>query len=325
METKLIAAHCHQHEAAGRSRRIQWPGGAAILKPHAMPRSTLRPNSLLAQAGAVLVLAGAIASSARAEDASPWDGGTRSALRLIAGTPTTETGKKVLRGGIEIRLDPGWRTYWRYPGDSGVPPRFRFTRSENLASVRVLWPAPQRFAAADDTSIGYTGDIIFPLRIVARDPKRPVLLRLDADYAICQNLCVPADGRAELVLNGDPSSRDEALSESEKRVPKEIAIGEGEGLSIAAVAREGEADKPRVLVDVRAPEGTKPDLFAEGPSADWALPVPEPIPGAPGGLQRFAFALDGIPPGAAEEGAQLRLTAVAGDQAIEVVTQLGDK
>ena len=282
-----------------------------------------RRSSLLVPLAAIVTLA--TASASHAEDASAWDGGTRSALRLIAGAPTTEAGQKVLRAGIEIRLDPGWKTYWRYPGDSGVPPRFRFTRSENVASVRLLWPAPQRLETAADISIGYTGDVIFPVRVVARNPNRPVLLRLDADYAICQNLCIPADGRAELVLEGEPGSHEEALSQSEKRVPAPAAIGAPQELAIMAVHRDAAGNKPRILVDVRAPEDTSPDLFAEGPTADWALPVPERIVGAPQGEQRFAFALDGIPPGAAEEGAQLRLTAVAGDRAIEVVTSIDEK
>jgi hypothetical protein len=63
-------------------------------------------------------------------------------------------------------------------------------------------------------------------------------------------------------------------------------------------------------------------LFAEGPTPEWALPVPVAVDGAPKGLQRFAFDLDGAPPGATYDGAAIALTAVAGDAAIEVVTRL---
>jgi len=280
----------------------------------------LRARSFLARFAAVLALGAAIASPARAADASPWDGGMRSAVRLIAGTPTNDGGKKVLRGGIEIRLDPGWKTYWRYPGDSGIPPRFSFTRSENLESVRLLWPAPKRFGTPGETSIGYTDDVIFPIRVLPRDPARPVLLRFDVDYAICENLCIPADGKAELLLGEEPSSHEDALRQSEQRVPKPVAIGPRAALAIEAVTREAHGERPRILVDVRAPEAARVDLFAEGPTPDWALPIPQPISGAPAGLQRFAFELDGIPPGAMEEDAMLRLTAIAQDQAIEVVT-----
>ena len=70
------------------------------------------------------------------------------------------------------------------------------------------------------------------------------------------------------------------------------------------------------------PTGRKVDLIAEGPTPDWALPLPEPVPGAPAGLQRFAFELDGLPPGASAKGASITLTAIAGDRAIEAKTHL---
>ena len=68
--------------------------------------------------------------------------------------------------------------------------------------------------------------------------------------------------------------------------------------------------------------GATPELFAEGPTADWALPVPSAVAGAPAGQQRFAFDLDGLPPDARPDGATLTLTAVAGEQAIEVPYRL---
>jgi DsbC/DsbD-like thiol-disulfide interchange protein len=284
--------------------------------------ATFATRFLRAYAAAVL-LGTTVAAPAHAADASPWDRGMRSAVRLIAAAPTTESGKKILRAGIEIRVDAGWKTYWRYPGDSGVPPRFSFARSENLESVRVLWPAPQAFGdGAGGTSIGYTGDVILPLRVLARDPARPVLLRLDADYAICDKLCIPADGRAELLLEDTASAQEAALRQSEERVPRLTAIGEGETLVVEAVTREPGHRPPRVMVDVRAPGAAQLRLFAEGPSPEWALPVPQPIAGARAGSQRFAFSLDGMPPGTAEEGARLRLTAVCAEQAIEVVAEI---
>jgi len=279
------------------------------------------PFSLAACVALLLACALAPASAA---DASPWDGGLRSAARLIAGAPTNEGGKRLLRGGIEIRLDPGWKTYWRYPGDSGVPPRFSFARSENVESVRLLWPAPTRFGDPGDISIGYVGGVIWPLRILARDPSRPVLLRVDVDYAICLNLCIPADGKAELLIGEEPSAHEDALRQSERRVPRPVAIGQGEPLAITAVNREAR-EPPRILVDVRAPDAAKLDLFAEGPTPDWALPVPRPVPGAADGLQRFSFELAGVPPGGIDEGAMLRLTAVTDDQAIEVLASPEDK
>ena len=77
-----------------------------------------------------------------------------------------------------------------------------------------------------------------------------------------------------------------------------------------------------MIVDVAAPAETRLDLFAEGPTAQWALPVPEPIGGALPGHKRFAFELDGLPPGASDQGAPITLTAATPQHAIEVVVRL---
>ena len=92
-------------------------------------------------------------------------------------------------------------------------------------------------------------------------------------------------------------------------------------LVIRSAVRDN-TSKPRVVVDVAAPPGTKVDLFAEGPTPDWALPVPSPVSGAPDGLSRFTFDLDGGPPGTDYRGSQLTLTATGGTEAIEVTIRL---
>jgi len=270
-----------------------------------------------AMACAIGLLLGASAAAA-AEDVSRWDGDSRSAVRVIAGS--RPGGAAVIRAGIEIKLKPGWHTYWRYPGDAVVPRRFDFQASKNVEAVEVLWPAPQRIPEEGLTAIGYHSDVILPLRITPQDRAKPVTLRLKLDYAVCEKLCVPAEAKAELVLAGGMSSQDGALAAAEGRVPKKVALGEGSKLVIRSVGRDDSSAPPRVIVDVVGPAGT--DLFAEGPAPQWALPLPVRIAGAPAGLQRFAFARDGAPPGATFQGAQLTLTAVAGQEAIEVATRL---
>src|SRR5262245_25804867 len=103
------------------------------------------------------------ASTARAADASTWDGDARSAIRVVAGSPVA---RDAMRAGVELRLGTGWKTYWRYPGDSGVPPRFDFSKSTNVKSVTVQWPAPHRFSDESGASIGYKGGVLLPLDVV---------------------------------------------------------------------------------------------------------------------------------------------------------------
>jgi DsbC/DsbD-like thiol-disulfide interchange protein len=287
-----------------------------------MIASTLRQRLHLdlGAAGAViftsaLTLAG---GAAHAADASPWDADARAGVRLIAGD--RHAGDAGLRAGVEIKLAPGWKTYWRYPGDSGVPPRFDFAESQNVKSIAIEWPAPRRHLDESGATIVYTDDVIFPLRVVPQDAAKPVKLSLKIGYAVCDKLCVPADGHAELDLDGAPSSVDAVLTATEAQVPQPATLGDAAPLAVRAVRREAGGEHPRIIVDVAGPDPL--DLFAEGPSPDWALPLPEPVAGAPAGLHRFSFVVDGVPPGARTEGAVLTFTLTSGAGAIEVKAHL---
>jgi DsbC/DsbD-like thiol-disulfide interchange protein len=267
---------------------------------------------------AVTSLVGATSSAAIAADVSPWDEESRSAARLVGARAQGDGEGRVFRAGVEIRLKEGWKTYWRYPGDSGVPPKFDFSKSRNVKSVEVLYPAPERFPdGAGGHSIGYMGDVMLPLHVTPQDARKPVTLGLNLAYAVCEQLCVPAEADLQLQLSGEAGGQDATIANAEKRVPRRVEIGAPNALSIRAVHRDAQSDKPRVIVDVAAPAGEPVTLFAEGPTEQWALPLPEPVAGAPAGQQRFAFELDGLPPGESVRGALLKLTAVAGDKAIE--------
>jgi DsbC/DsbD-like thiol-disulfide interchange protein len=270
-------------------------------------------------AAACLVTGSGIAAAA---DASAWVQDTKSATRLIAGDGTRPAADGALRAGVEIKLARGWKTYWRYPGDSGVPPRFDFAASDNVKSVTVLWPAPHRFRDDAGESIGYKEQLILPLRVIPRDASQPVTLRLDLEYGVCEKLCVPVQTKAELTLARAPSTLDAALAAAEAQVPVPTQLGQGSALAISAVRQQAGGKPPQVVVDVKAPDHVALDLFAEGPTADWALPLPTPAAGAPAGYRRFSFALDGLPPGSKPDGATLTLTAVAGTDAIEVKARL---
>jgi DsbC/DsbD-like thiol-disulfide interchange protein len=260
---------------------------------------------------AVTLSVACMAIEVRAEDSSPWQRDAHSAVRLLAGSRSGA----VLLGGIAIQLQPGWKTYWRTPGDSGVPPRFDFSKSDNVEAVTVLWPAPQKFDdGAGGVSLGYKQQVVLPLRIVAKDTGKPVTLRADINYAVCEKICIPVDAKAELAFASVASTEDSNLSDALNTVPKPANVGDPNPLTIRDVKREG---KVNVLVDVTAPSGKDVSLFVEGPTPDWALPVPKLIEGGPSDVKRFAFELDGLPPGASADGAALKFTLVGGDKSYE--------
>ncbi len=246
-------------------------------------------------------------------DTSAWSRSDHSGLRLLSGNEASRGA--IVSAGVEIALSPGWKTYWRYPGDSGVPPRFDFSASDNVASVKVMYPAPKRFTDGGGTSLGYADNVILPVQVTVKDPSKPVTLRAHVEYAICEKLCVPVDAKAALGLAPASASTHARLKTAIARVPQSTMLGRSEAFAIVS-AKQVSGAKARVVVDVRAPNG-KVDLFAEGPTGEWSLPLPQPIDGAPDGLQRFSFELDGLPSGVAAKGATLTLTATAEGSAIE--------
>jgi DsbC/DsbD-like thiol-disulfide interchange protein len=262
------------------------------------------------RAGFAAALLACSAMPVRAQDSSLWQQDTHSAVRLLAGSRSGA----VLLGGIAIQLQPGWHTYWRNPGDSGVPPRFDFSRSDNIEAVTVLWPAPKKIDdGAGGVSLGYLKQVVLPLRIVAKSAERPVTLRADINYAVCEKICIPVEASAELGFASVASTEDAALFAALDSVPKPATVGDPNPLTLRDVKRDGN----RVLVDVGAPDSIQVDLFVEGPTPDWALPVPKLLAHGPAGVKRFAFDLEGLPPGASPEGAALKLTLVGGERAYE--------
>ncbi|MGL3106418.1 protein-disulfide reductase DsbD domain-containing protein [Bradyrhizobium sp. BR 1432] len=266
---------------------------------------------------ATTLLASSLAIAARADDASPWQRDGHSAVRLVAGSRSGA----VLLGGIAFQLQPGWKTYWRTPGDSGVPPRFDFSKSDNVEAVTVMWPAPLKFDdGAGGHSIGYRDQIVLPLRIVAKAADKPVTLRAEINYAVCEKLCIPVEARAELGFNSVASTEDANLRAALDTVPKPANIGDPNPLTIRDVKRNGAT---KVVVDVVAPaDARNVNLFVEGPTPDWALPIPAPVQPSPADVKRFSFELEGLPPGAKPDGAALKFTLIGPDKSYEFNTNL---
>ena len=111
--------------------------------------------------------------------ASPWVELHAARVRLLAGAPAVKSAKSYLAG-VEITLAEGWKTYWRTPGDAGVPPLFDWTGSTNVAAIKVRYPAPHRMQEPGAETIGYKSAVIFPVEVVPSDPSKPVGLKLTA-------------------------------------------------------------------------------------------------------------------------------------------------
>lgn len=130
------------------------------------PYRHLRSLACALTLAAAALLTGSMRESSAASPmagASEWSPGLHAAMRLLDGGPDDRSGR-TFKAGVEIRLDPHFKTYWRTPGNSGIPPVFEWSQSQNVANVEVLWPAPYRFEDTAGASIGYKDRVIFPSR-----------------------------------------------------------------------------------------------------------------------------------------------------------------
>ncbi|MFD2740227.1 protein-disulfide reductase DsbD domain-containing protein [Sulfitobacter aestuarii] len=93
--------------------------------------------------------------------------------------------------GLKLSLAPGWKTYWRAPGDAGIPPRFDWSGSVNLQGIEVSYPTPIVFRQSGMRSIGYQDQVILPLTIRPRDADAPVILQADIELGVCLDICMP--------------------------------------------------------------------------------------------------------------------------------------
>jgi DsbC/DsbD-like thiol-disulfide interchange protein len=202
-----------------------------------------------------------LATPAVAADAfsSDWAGSLKSSARLISGDS-----KGGGHAGVEIKLAPGAITYWRNPGDAGLPPTFSFEGSENLKEAQPLFPEPQRLNEGDGEAFGYDHSVVLPIDVTPADPGKPVTLAVKLNYAVCEKICVPARADLQLRLDKNQSASPyaEALSKAAALVPPVV-----DWASLAGKASLAPAGDKAWRLCVAAEPGQ--DLFVEAPAPWW--------------------------------------------------------
>ena len=205
---------------------------------------------------------------------SGWQRNERVAVRLVSGARAVGTGYR-LDLGIEIALEPGWKTYWRTPGQGGYPPDIAFAGSTNLAEATVEWPRPVRFELNGVPAIGYADRVILPVRAMLSQPGERVDLRMSLRFAVCREICVLEEMKFELRLPSgaaEPTESAEDLANFRSRVP---VPGAAHSWTLNFVRLARTAQGPRLVAHFSAGESPfrRPDLLAEGDPGDQFAPA----------------------------------------------------
>jgi len=220
--------------------------------------------------------------SAAAGLSSEWAEGHNSRVRLIAGKGLA---------GVELQMPEGWKTYWRNPGDAGgVPPSFDWSKSENLASAEVLYPAPKRFSDRIGDTVGYQDMVVFPVRLKAKDPAKPVGLRLALDYGVCKEICIPVEAALRLDIAADAPPIPPQLAAALDRVPQPASPKKPSDPALKRVVFELTGARPHIVLETKFPGGgTHADAFIEAPSGSY---IPLPKKTADDGAGNVTFEID---------------------------------
>ena len=118
---------------------------------------------------------------------------------LVAETDAVQPGT-VLVVGLRLRMDPGWHTYWRNPGDAGLPTKAKWTLPPGFTAGDLQWPRPARFNTGPLVSYGYESEVLHPVEIQVPGSIASAEVTLEArvSWLECEEICLP--GKADLTL-----------------------------------------------------------------------------------------------------------------------------
>lgn len=224
------------------------------------------------------VVAASSGSAQAMAESSPWVHGDKTKVRLLAGrVPSGAEGQRFAF--VEIALEPGWKTYWRTPGDAGgLPPSFDWSKSSNLAAADVAFPAPRRFTDKSGNTIGYEGGVVLPVALTPKSADASISLVVGLQYGICKDVCIPVEVELALDVPADgggdaPAAALEALDGIPRAQDKRTA--DDPELVRASVVLDG--PEPKITIAARFPGGdAKADAFLEAPDGLF-LPLPERV------------------------------------------------
>jgi len=179
-----------------------------------------------------------------------WSNSKESQVRVIS--PLTNTNyQNEMYLGLQYKLQEGWKTYWRSPGDGGFPQKIDWSQSINIQNLEILWPTPEEFEILGILSIGYINEVIFPLKILLKDIQKETIIILDLNYLICKDICIPGNAHLELKIPpgvGKITKHSFTIEKSLSYVPeKNLKLGK-----LKNISAKGYTDGKNVSIEIEA-------------------------------------------------------------------------
>lgn len=216
---------------------------------------------------------------------------------------------------LRIALAEGWKTYWRAPGEAGIPPVIDWSGSENLAGVTLHWPVPEIIAANGMTTLGFTHELVLPVAVTAEDAGADIALAADLIFGICEEVCMPLRAEVAGVLPAGAAQKDARIAAALAARPD---TADEAAVVSASCALAPIADGLRLSVEIELPVvGPEEHLVVE--PADRAIWVSEPMVRRDGAL--LIAETDLVPPSAQPfeiDPETLRLTVLSPGRGVDI-------
>lgn len=235
---------------------------------------------------------------------SDWFETDGARLRLVTADAAGADG--LMRGVLQIDLEPGWKTYWKDPGSAGIAPSIDISASMNISSAALSFPAPVRFREGDVVSTGYIQPVALPVTFRVDDPQKFTAIDADVLLGICREICVPVQARLSVTPGGDEGAEDPSIAQGYDRLPSPASAAFG----LTAIGDAGSS----LLAEAILPAGSAGgDLFVVTPKGwEFGIPTLE----TSGERVTFRIPVLGRPDGPGS-GTALDYALVAGDRAVE--------
>lgn len=206
-----------------------------------------------------------LASANAATGASDWVKTDHTEVRLVSSSMTTG-GAETLQLGVQFRLKPDWKVYWRSPGDAGFPPHLDWEKSQNVKDAVIQWPIPKRFSVLGLETLGYKDEVVFPILIKPEVRDGAVHIEAHLRYLTCNDICIPYDAQLSLDLPSGPQQPSEfahLIDQYQSTVPGD---GRAHGFQLISSSAKETKDTALIRISVSSNDPlSAPDAFFEGP------------------------------------------------------------
>ena len=232
----------------------------------------MRLNTVALSIFTLAVVASPNPAEATESPATPWEKSAGISVRLISASHAVGA-EDTLSLGLQFKLEPGWRIYWKNTTGYSFHPRIDTSGSQNLAAIDLSWPVPTRIPVYEFITLGYEREVVLPIAAKLAEPGKDFRLRAEVKYLACSEVCIPSTANLSLDIPAgaaEPSEFAQLIEQYRGEIPNTPS---SQGIKFDLV-QGGTGNRPilKVVATSDVPFSA-PDLVVGGPDS---FEFPEP-------------------------------------------------